>query len=164
MKRSIVVSVAALVALGSYALGAVTQKPLVQTYDKIADSILAAKHSEKAVVGAILLSHRQGAATAAAAKKWDEVAAHLALWANEGDNAVGGIRKRLLEGGHHHHAAGEAQGLYEEGYVVVTRAAKQRLLESARALGQMAAAPKAEALAAEWQKVEAVYAELSARK
>ena len=134
MKRSIVVSVAALVALGSYALGAVTQKPLVQTYDKIADSILAAKHSEKAVVGAILLSHRQGAATAAAAKKWEEVAAHLALWANEGDNAVGGIRKRLLEGGHHHNAEGEAKGLFEEGYVTVTVAAKKQALDLVAAL------------------------------
>ena len=43
-------------------------------------------------------------------------------------------------------------------------AAKQRLLDSSRALAQMAASPKAEALTAEWQKVEAVYAELAARK
>ncbi len=55
-------------------------------------------------------------------------AAEVALFANEGDNAVGGIRKRLLEGGHHHHAADEAKGIYEEGYVHVTRAAKKECL------------------------------------
>ncbi len=80
--------------------------------------------------------------------------------ATEGDNAVGAVRKRLLEGGHHHNAAGEAQGIYEEGYVVVTRAAKTELLESSRAIAAMAAAPKADALAAEWKKVEAVVAGL----
>ncbi len=41
----------------------------------------------------------------------------MALFANEGDNAIAGIRKRLVEGGHHHNAAGEEQGIFEEGYV-----------------------------------------------
>ena len=80
--------------------------------------------------------------------------------ATEGDNAVGAVRKKLLDGGHHHNAAGEAQGLFDEGFVIVTRAAKAKLLESSRAIGQMARAPKADALEAEWKKVEAVLAEL----
>ena len=53
-----------------------------------------------------------------------------------------------------------SQGLFDEGFVIVTRAAKAKLLESSRAFGQMARAPKAEALEAEWKKVEAVLLEL----
>lgn len=128
MKRSLLIGAATLVALGSYALGASTQRPLVQTYDKIADGILAAKQSEKAIVAAILLSHRQAASAAAAAGRWDDAAAEMALWANEGDNAVGGIRKRLLEGGHHHNAEGEAKGIFEAGYVTVTVEMKRTVL------------------------------------
>ena len=44
--------------------------------------------------------------------------------------------------------------------MVVTRAAKQKLLEASRTIGQMAASPKADALGVEWQKVKAVYAGL----
>ena len=73
---------------------------------------------------------------------------------------MGAVRKKLLDGGHHHNAAGETQGLFDEGFVIVTRAAKAKLLESSRAFGQMARAPKAEALEAEWKKVEAVLLEL----
>jgi hypothetical protein len=58
----------------------------------------------------------------------------MALFANEGDNAVGGIRKRLLEGGHHHNAEGEAKGIYEAGYVIVTKAAKKSCLDAVAAL------------------------------
>jgi hypothetical protein len=61
-------------------------------------------------------------------------AAEMALFANEGDNAVGGIRKRLLDGGHHHNAEGEAKGIFEEGYVLVTRAAKAECLAACKAL------------------------------
>jgi hypothetical protein len=57
-------------------------------------------------------------------------------FANEGDNAIGGVRKRLLEGGHHFNAEGEEQGIFEPGYVVVNREAKQKLLASSSALRQ----------------------------
>ena len=86
----------------------------------------------------------------------------VAQLATEGDAAVAAVRKRLLEGGHHHNSAGEAQGVYDEGFVMVTRAAKQKLLEASRTIGQMAAAPKADALGAEWQKVKTIYAGLMA--
>jgi hypothetical protein len=88
------------------------------------------------------------------------LAAAVAQMGTEGDNAVAAVRKRLLEGGHHHNAAGEAQGIFDEGFVIVTRAAKAKLLESSRALGQLARSPKADALEAEWKKVQAVLAEL----
>ena len=130
MKRIVLVVAFVLVAAASYALAAVaTEKSLVDTYDKIADGILAANHAETAIVKAILAGHRGHGEAAAAAGKWDDVAAHVALWANEGDNAVGGIRKRLLEGGHHHNAEGESKGVFEPGYVVVTVEAKKKALD-----------------------------------
>ena len=90
----------------------------------------------------------------------EALASDVGQLATEGDNAVGAVRKRLLEGGHHHNAAGEAQGIYDEGYVIVTRAAKAQLLASSRAIAGMAAAPEADALEAEFKKVKGVVAEL----
>ena len=66
--------------------------------------------------------------------KFDDAVAEIAMFANEGDNAVGGIRKRLVEGGHHHNAEGEAKGVYEAGFVVVTKEAKQKILAASAAL------------------------------
>ncbi len=155
-----------------------TPPEMVAAYDSLADGILALKRAEASLVRSILAAahghaqaelgraHKAIAASDAAAARTalEALAGDVAQLATEGDAAVGAVRKRLIEGGHHHHAAGEAQGIYDEGYVVVTRAAKQRLLGSSRALAHMAAAPKAEALSAEWQKVEAVYADLATRK
>jgi hypothetical protein len=42
----------------------------------------------------------------------------------------------------------------------VTRVAKQAFLDASRAIGQMARAPKAESLEAEWAKVEAAWKSL----
>jgi hypothetical protein len=134
MKRIAWLGSLAVVAAASYAFGASTDKTLVETYDKIADGILAAKHAESAVVRAILATHRGHGEAAATAGRWDEAAAQTALWANEGDNAVGGIRKRLLEGGHHHNAEGEAKGIFEPGYVVVTVEAKKKALAAVAAM------------------------------
>jgi len=131
MKRSALATIVVLVAAGSYVLGASTDKSLTATYSSVAEVILGANHAETNVVTAILISHRNAARAAADSGKWDEAAAQIALFANEGDNTVGGIRKRLLEGGHHHNAEGEAQGIYEPGYVVVTVAAKKAALDAA---------------------------------
>lgn len=155
-----------------------TPAEMVTTYNALADGILALKKTEDSLVRSILaatLAHGQGtlaraqrAITANDAKgasgAVEALAADAAQLGTEGDNAVGAVRKRLLEGGHHHNAAGEAQGIYEEGYVVVTRKAKTQLLESSRAIAGMAAAPKADALAAEWKKVEGVVAGLMKAK
>ena len=147
-----------------------TPKEMVSTYNALADGILALKKTEDNLVRSILaatLAHGQGqlaraqraiqaSEAKAASTAVEALAADAGQLATEGDNAVGAVRKRLLEGGHHHNAAGEAQGVYEEGYVVVTRKAKTQLLESSRAIAAMAAAPKAEALGAEWKKVEGI--------
>lgn len=118
-----------------------TPKELVATYETLADAILALNHSEENIVRAILDTHRRAAAAAQKAGDHEGVAAEMALFANEGDNAVGGIRKRLLEGGHHHNAAGEAQGIFEPGFVIVTREVKKQVLEAAAAYQKSAADP-----------------------
>jgi hypothetical protein len=151
-----------------------TPAEMVATYSSLADGILALKRAEEDLVRSILaatfahgqvslgraLAAMEKGDAAAARKAVEALAADAGQLATEGDNAVGAIRKRLLEGGHHHNAAGEAQGIYDEGYVIVTRAAKAKLLASSRALGAMAAAPEADALRAEWKQVKAVVAEL----
>jgi hypothetical protein len=151
-----------------------TPNEMVATYETLADGILALKRTEENLCRSILaaayahgqaeLGRARKAIAAADAKAaqaaLEALAASVGQMGTEGDNAVAGVRKRLLDGGHHHNAAGEAQGLFDEGFVIVTRAAKQKLLESSRAIGQLSRAPKGDALEAEWKKVTAVYDEL----
>jgi hypothetical protein len=148
-----------------------TPKELVASYDSLADTILAGNKTERKLVLAILAStygHAQAEAgkAKAALAKGDAAAASTAVQniatavgqiATEGDNSVAAIRKRLLEGGHHANSEGETQGVYEEGYVVVTKAAKKTFLESSQAIAMMSRKPTAEALDAEWKKVEAAW-------
>jgi len=111
-----------------------TPKSMVDTYDTLADAILAVKKTEENFVRGMLDGHRHGAQAYFAAGDYEKAAAEMALFGNEGDNAVAGVRKRLLEGGHHHNADGEAKGIYEPGYVVVTKKAKQEILAASAAL------------------------------
>jgi hypothetical protein len=152
-----------------------TPAEMVATYESLADTILGAKKTEANLVRSILaaayahaqveLVRAQKAMKANDAKgaqaAVENLAADVAQLGTEGDSAVAAVRKRLLEGGHHHNAAGEIKGIYDEGFVIVTRAAKQVFLDSSRAIGQMARAPKAEALDAEWKKVQTTYASLT---
>jgi hypothetical protein len=148
-----------------------TPPETVAAYDALADVILSANKTEKRLVRSILGS-TFGHATAEVARARQALKANDAAGARaavenlatlvgqlgtEGDNAVAGVRKRLLEGGHHLNAEGEAQGIYDEGYVVITKKAKQAFLDSSKALAVLARDPKAEALDAEWKKVEAAY-------
>jgi hypothetical protein len=149
-----------------------TPPEMVATYDALADIILGSRKGEERLVRSILAAHYGHAQSelgrARAALKAGDAAGAKAAVENlatavgqigtEGDNAVAGIRKRLLEGGHHHNAAGEAQGLYDEGYVVITKAAKAAFLEASKGLAMLAREPKADALDAEWKKVEAAWA------
>ena len=151
-----------LVAVLVVSLPAAAQQPatpanIVKAYDALANSILALDRAEEEIVRAILASHRDAASAHAGKGEWEKAAAEVALFANEGDNAVGGIRKRLLEGGHHHNAAGEAAGVYEPGYVIVTKQAKQRGLAIASALRQ---AKSAEERNKAWSDFEALAKEV----
>jgi hypothetical protein len=175
----IVVALMASVALApkpaaAQAAGPSTPAELVATYKSLADGILSLKRTEEDLCRSILAAaHAHGRVelgrAQAALKGGDAKAAQAAVealaasvgqLATEGDNAVAAVRKKLLDGGHHHNAAGEQQGIFDEGFVIVTKAAKAKLLASSRAIGQMASAPKADALDAEWKKVDAVFAEL----
>ena len=154
--------------------GPATPPEMVASYDALADAILGANKAERKLVYAILAAtygHAQSelARARAALKGNDAAGARAAIETlasavgqigTEGDNAVAGVRKRLLEGGHHANATGEAQGIYDEGFVIVTKAAKQKFLDSSKRIAQMASAPKAAGLDEEWKAVEATYAGL----
>lgn len=149
-----------------------TPAELVATYDTLADAILATKKTEYNVVHALLAAtHRRAEGLAkraladlgagkAVGPQLEDLADLVAQLGNEGDAAVAAIRKRLLEGGHHHHSSGEQEGIYDEGFVIVTRAAKKELLGLAREIAQMGEKPDAAALGAAWRKVDAQYAGL----
>ena len=170
------------IALALLALGvtpAAAQRPadsgtpaeMVATYNTLADGLLALKRTEENLVKTILATSKAHgevqlmrakrmitASDATGAKSAVEaLASDVAQLGTEGDNAVAAVRKRLIEAGQHHNAAGEAQGIYDEGYVIITKAAKQKFLESSRRIAAMAGAPKADALDAEWKAVQATY-------
>ena len=130
MKRSVPLVALAVLIPALLAWAQETPKDVVATYRSLADVILGAKQTEANFVRSMLSGHRHGADAYWRAGDYERVAAEMALFANEGDNAIGGVRKRLLEGGHHHNAEGEAKGIYEPGYVVVTKAAKQKILSA----------------------------------
>jgi hypothetical protein len=113
-----------------------TSPSLVASYDDLADVILAVRSLEANLVRTILGGHHHAAGAHFQSGDFAAAAAEMALFANEGDNAVGGVRKRLLEGGHHYNAEGEEQGVYEPGYVVVDREAKKAVLAASAALRQ----------------------------
>ncbi len=145
---------------------AATPPALVDTYESLADVILAAKKSEWNLVHSILSAtylHAEAVMGAAESKlkagqsaraEIEKLAALVTQLGNEGDAAVAAVRKRLIEGGHHHQAAGEAKGVYDEGFVIVTRAAKKAFLEAGKNIGRMSGTSDAAALRAEWSKVQ----------
>ncbi len=111
-----------------------TPASLVRAYDTLAETILAVRAAELGLVGALLDGHFHAAKVLMKQGEWERAAGEMALFANEGDNAIGGVRKKLLEGGHHFNAAGEEQGIFDEGFVIVTREAKQTLLAASKEL------------------------------
>ncbi len=122
----------------SWAFAQESPSAMVGTYDALADAILALKQAEADFVRSLLVHHFDAANRHHLLGHREETAREIALFANEGDNAVAGIRKRLLDGGHHHNAAGEAEGIYERGYVIVTLEAKWALLAASAAMRQAA--------------------------
>jgi hypothetical protein len=134
LKLLLVLGVVALMAMPSVAQK--TPASMVAAYDSLAKIILNVRQAEEDLVRAMLDGHLHGAEALMKQGKYEAAAAEMALFANEGDNAIAGIRKRLVEGGHHHNAAGEEQGIYEEGYVLVTREARKQMLASSTAMRQ----------------------------
>lgn len=131
MKLRVVLVMCVLVSLAPPAVAQeapMTPKSIVQAYEALADTILAVRKAEAGFVRSMLDGHRHAAEVLYAKGSFEAAAAEMALFANEGDNAIGGVRKRLLEGGHHFNAAGEEAGIFEDGYVIVTREAKAKLL------------------------------------
>ncbi|NIM02051.1 MAG: hypothetical protein GTO30_13440 [Acidobacteria bacterium] len=151
-----------------------TPQPLVDAYDSLADTILAAKKTEWNLVHSILggtYSHAEGVAKRAMAKLGagqdaagdvETLAALVAQLGNEGDASIAAVRKRLLEGGHHHNAKGEEQGVYDEGFVIVTRASRKVLLDAAKRIGRLGGSATEATLQAEWDTVRAEFRKLHA--
>ena len=134
MKRNLLAVIGVLMLLAVPLAAQETPKSIVQAYDALADTILSVRGAELGFVAAMLDGHLHAAKSLMKAGDWDGAAAQMALFANEGDNQIGGVRKKLLEGGHHFNADGEEQGIFEPGYVIVTREAKQALLASSKEL------------------------------
>jgi hypothetical protein len=124
------VSLVSLAGLAAPAAAQATPPSMVEAYESLATVILGARATEASLVRALLDGHRHAAESKFQSGDFAGAAAEMALFANEGDNAVGGVRKRLIEGGHHHNAAGEQKGIYEPGFVIVTRTAKAAALEA----------------------------------
>jgi hypothetical protein len=134
-RRRIVLALGLVSLLSSTGLAApaaaqATPASMVDAYASLADVILSSRQAEVTLVRALLDGHRTAAETKFEAGDFEGAAAEIALFANEGDNAVGGVRKRLIEGGHAANPVGVQNGTYEPGYVVVTRTAKQAALEA----------------------------------
>ena len=149
-----------------------TPSALVDTYDSLADSILATKKTEWNLIHSILAttySHAEGVYARAMDKikagndarvEVEQLAALVSQIANEGDASVAAVRKRLLEAGHHHNAKGEEQGVYDEGFVIVTRAARKVFLDAANSIGKLSQSPDAAGLEKEWKRVTGEFGKL----
>jgi hypothetical protein len=152
MRRQILITLCmTLLALPGFA----QQSPpnLVAAYEALADSILGLLKAEASFVTAVLYDHYRAAERAFKSDDFEKAAAEMAVFANEGDNAVAGIRKRLVEGGHHHNADDGEDGEYETGFVVVTRKAKKNILATSAALRQ---AEDKDARMAAWYKFQPI--------
>ena len=147
--------------LGMLSFTQETPRTMADTYGSLADTILAVKRTEANFVRSLLDGHHHAARAFQQSGNSERASAEMSLFANEGDNAIGGVRKRLLEGGHHHNADGESKGIYEAGYVIVTKKAKEQLLAASAAM--RAAKTDADRSAA-WKQFEAAAMPLLEKK
>ena len=139
MKLSLVAAGALLAGLGlipATSAPQATPAPTVATYSTLADTILALKQTEANFIRSVLAMHYHGAESYAKVGESGKAAAEMALFANEGDNAMAGVRKRLLEGGHHHHHHSDdtSDEEFDPGFVVVTRKAKEAIMGASAAM------------------------------
>jgi hypothetical protein len=146
---------AAVLAVAFYQPTAVAQETppgIVSLYEALADTILSAKRAEAGFARVVLEWHRDAARADFERGDYQRAAANIALFANEGDNAIAGVRKRLVDGGHHHHASDEDTDAYDPGFVIVDKAHKASLLEVA---AQMRRAQDTGAARDAWQRFDA---------
>ena len=136
MKTPLIAAAAVLSLMAWTRPAQMTPAPMAETYSSLADAILALKHTEAGFCRSMLDGHFHAARAFTERGNSERAAAEMALFAAEGDNAIAGVRKRLLEGGHHHNAEGEAKGIYEPGFVIVTRRAKEGALAASAAMRQ----------------------------
>lgn len=135
MRIRIVVTMLVLAMTAGVAVAQETPKALVSAYSALADAIIAIDKAEEGFVRSLLDGHRHGAKAHFMGERFEMAAAEAILFANEGDNAIAGIRKRLLDEGHHHHSDDSGpESTYEPGFVIVTRVAKARILALAPAI------------------------------
>ena len=131
----------AIFAIALLPVSAVAQKTpsgMVETYDALADMILSVKRAEVGFIRALLGGYMDAARMDFENRDYAGAAANMALFANEGGNAIAGIRKRLVEGGHHHHhhASDDDTSDFDQGYVIVDKAHKAALIEAAAQMRQ----------------------------
>jgi hypothetical protein len=141
--------------------GAVEQR-LVETYDSLADSIVALEKAEAKLVHSLLeqydanaQAHLSAAAQAAAAgqdpaKHLEAAAEEIGKLAVEGGRDVAAITLRLQKAGHHHHTA---EGEKFE-YVLVGPEMRKRLLDLAKQAGQLGSKATADQIQKLAQDVE----------
>jgi hypothetical protein len=127
-----------------------TMPAMVDTYSALADTILSVRRAEENLVRAVLEGHRHAAVAKYGAGDYGGAAAEIALFANEGDNAIAGVRKRLVAGGHHHHnqSSDENASEFDPGFVIVNRATKASLLDAS---AQVRKAPEEAAARDAWE-------------
>jgi hypothetical protein len=149
MRTQIVISLLTTTLFALPVLAQQTPPAMVKSYDTLADIVLSMGRLEVDFVRVVLDGHRHAAESLFQTGEYSAAAAQMALFANEGDNAMAGVRKRLLKGGHHHHSDAEAEGEFEPGYVIVSRQDKKEVLAASAELRQ---AKTDEARAAAWMK------------
>ncbi len=163
MKLALVAATVVLTGFGysTFRAPQATPKPTVATYSSLADAILALHRTEEDLVRALLDAHYQAAQGNVQHGMHEQGAAEMALFANEGDNAIGGVRKKLVDGGFNHNAAGEAKGIFDPGFVLITKKAKESALAAA---AEMRAAKDDAARQKAWTAFAAVAEPLLAKK
>jgi hypothetical protein len=117
--------------------GTGTGTALAEAYEGLANTIIAVRETESALVRAILTAHHdaaraqldaaRAAAPDARAKHLQDAATEITYLAGEGDKRVQAVLQRLLKAGHHHHT----DGYTSEDYMYVDSAEKKALLDLA---------------------------------
>lgn len=136
---------------GVAARAAMGVDPSAETYENLAEAIIALRKTEIGLIKGVLM-HAEASAQMALTRATKapeaekrqvlEVAAmQITNIANEGDKAIQAVRQRLTKAGHMHHSDAETQ----EDYIFIDGKEKKELLGLAQRVGKMGAdAPAAD--------------------